>query len=80
MEKHGHLSLNPVLRDQLMKINASSIDRLLKEAHTAAGKNATGRLTASAKVSQSGCSLSMNGIHQGLSLPSPGQLAKQHGQ
>lgn len=38
MEKHGHLSLNPVLRDQLMKISASSIDCLLKEAHTTAGK------------------------------------------
>ncbi|EJA5857550.1 transposase family protein, partial [Salmonella enterica] len=38
MEKHGHLSLNPALREQLMKISASSIDRLLKEAHTTAGK------------------------------------------
>jgi hypothetical protein len=38
MEKHGHLSLNPTLREQLMKISASSIDRLLKEAHTTAGK------------------------------------------
>jgi len=38
MEKHGHLSLNPALREQFMKISASSIDRLLKEAHTTAGK------------------------------------------
>ncbi|EEH5174658.1 hypothetical protein ACLH9T_005026, partial [Salmonella enterica] len=39
MEKHGHLSLNPALREQLLKVSASSIDRLLKEAHTTAGKN-----------------------------------------
>ncbi|EBP0843401.1 hypothetical protein NW381_001393 [Salmonella enterica] len=38
MEKHGHLSLNPALREQLLKVSASSIDRLLKEAHTTAGK------------------------------------------
>lgn len=38
MEKHGHISLNPELRVQLMKISASSIDRLLKEAHSTAGK------------------------------------------
>ncbi|WP_158784172.1 DDE-type integrase/transposase/recombinase [Pantoea sp. BAV 3049] len=38
MEKLGHLSLNPALRDQLLKVSASSIDRLLKEAHTTAGK------------------------------------------
>ncbi|ENL5099430.1 hypothetical protein AB5G50_004633 [Salmonella enterica] len=38
MEKHGHLSLNPALREQLLKVSASSIDRLLKETHTTAGK------------------------------------------
>lgn len=38
MEKHGHISLNPALREQLMRISASSIDRLLKEARTTAGK------------------------------------------
>lgn len=38
MEKHGHINLNPALRDQLMKISASFIDRLLKEAHSTAGK------------------------------------------
>ncbi|ECG5644049.1 hypothetical protein E1K64_20245 [Salmonella enterica subsp. enterica serovar Poona] len=38
MEKLGHLSLNPALREQLLKVSASSIDRLLKEAHTTAGK------------------------------------------
>ncbi|HFD8837553.1 TPA: ISNCY family transposase, partial [Salmonella enterica] len=38
MEKHRHLSLNPALRGQLLKVSASSIDRLLKEAHTTAGK------------------------------------------
>ncbi|MCP1065627.1 hypothetical protein M5G07_09490 [Serratia symbiotica] len=38
MEKHGHLCLNPALREQLLKVSASSIDRLLKEAHTIAGK------------------------------------------
>ncbi|EKR1732252.1 TPA_asm: hypothetical protein G4L33_004684, partial [Salmonella enterica subsp. enterica serovar Madelia] len=30
--------LNPALREQLLKVSASSIDRLLKEAHTTAGK------------------------------------------
>ena len=40
--EHGHISLNPELRVQLMKNSASSIDRLLKEAHSTAGKNATG--------------------------------------
>lgn len=38
MEKHGHLCLNPALREQLLKVSASSIDRLLKEAHTTASK------------------------------------------
>lgn len=38
MAKHGHLSLNPALREQLMEVSASSVDRLLKEAHTIAGK------------------------------------------
>lgn len=38
MERHGHLCLNPTLREQLIKISASSIDRLLKEAHATAGK------------------------------------------
>ncbi|MCE2004209.1 hypothetical protein [Enterobacter asburiae] len=38
MEKYGHLSLNPTLREQLLKVSASSIDRLLKEAHSTAGK------------------------------------------
>ncbi len=38
MEKHGYLCLNPALREQLLKVSASSIDRLLKEAHTTAGK------------------------------------------
>lgn len=38
IEKHGHLSLNPTLREQLLKVSASSIDRLLKEAHTTVGK------------------------------------------
>ncbi|EEP0997522.1 hypothetical protein HAY25_004598 [Salmonella enterica] len=33
MEKHGHLSLNPSLHEQLLKVSASSIDRLFKEAH-----------------------------------------------
>ena len=37
MEKHGHLSLNPALREQPLKVSASSIDHLLKEAHTTAG-------------------------------------------
>ncbi|MCB2248794.1 hypothetical protein KTQ81_18275 [Salmonella enterica subsp. diarizonae] len=31
MERHGHLSLNPALREQLMKVSASSIDRWLKD-------------------------------------------------
>lgn len=38
LEKHGHLCLNPALREQLLKVSASSIDRLLKDAHTTAGK------------------------------------------
>lgn len=38
MDKHDHLSLNPALREQLLKVSASSIDRLLKEAHTSASK------------------------------------------
>ncbi|MFM4810548.1 transposase family protein [Aeromonas hydrophila] len=38
MEKHGHLCLNPILRQQLLKVSASSIDRLLKEAHTTAAR------------------------------------------
>lgn len=38
MERHGHLCLNSHLKEQLLKISASSIDRLLKEAHTVAGK------------------------------------------
>ena len=38
MERHGRISLNPALREQLMKISASSVDRLLKEAYTTAGK------------------------------------------
>ena len=29
MERHGHISLNPALREQLMKISASSVARLL---------------------------------------------------
>lgn len=28
---HGHLSLNPALREQLMKVSASSIDHWLKD-------------------------------------------------
>ncbi|ECI4647523.1 hypothetical protein DQY68_25605 [Salmonella enterica subsp. salamae] len=50
MEKHGHLSLNPALRGQLLKVIASSIDRLLKEAHTTAGKK---RNRAVSRVSKS---------------------------
>ncbi|EDS4242503.1 TPA: transposase family protein [Salmonella enterica subsp. enterica serovar Birkenhead] len=38
MEKHGHLCLNPALREQLLKVSASSIERLLKDAHVTAGK------------------------------------------
>ncbi|MBH3000343.1 hypothetical protein I5M74_22465 [Serratia marcescens] len=37
VEKHGHLSLNPALYEQLLNVSASSIDRLLK-ARTTAGK------------------------------------------
>jgi hypothetical protein len=33
MEKHGHLSLNPAFHEQLLKVSALSIDRLLKETH-----------------------------------------------
>lgn len=32
MERHGHLELDPKVRDQLSKISASTIDRLLKPA------------------------------------------------
>lgn len=50
MEKQGHLSLNPALRKQLLKVSASSIDRLLKEAHTTAAKK---RNRAVSRVSKS---------------------------
>lgn len=65
IEKHGHLSLNPALREQLLKVSAS-IDRLLKEAHTSSVKSVTGHLTASVKVSRSECSPSMSGILRDL--------------
>lgn len=51
MEKHGYLSLNSALLEWFMKVRWPP----LKEAHTSAVKNATGWLTASAKVSRSGC-------------------------
>ncbi|HAG0930504.1 TPA: hypothetical protein G8S40_004580 [Salmonella enterica] len=58
MEKHGHLSRNPVLREQRLKVSASSIDRLLKEAHTTAGKKRNRAVNRSIPV--------RSGIHQGL--------------
>ncbi|MDN5939505.1 MAG: ISNCY family transposase [Salinisphaera sp.] len=33
LERHGHLQLDPGLRDKLTAISASSIDRLLRQAH-----------------------------------------------
>lgn len=43
MERQDYLCLNPTLREQLIKISASSIDRLLKDAHATAGKSVTGQ-------------------------------------
>lgn len=40
MEKHGNLSLKLALREHLMKVSTSSIDRMQHAAHTTAGKNA----------------------------------------
>ena len=37
MERHGHLSLAPVVRDRLLAASAATLDRLLKPIRTTAG-------------------------------------------
>lgn len=50
LEKHGHLSLNPALREQLMKDSASFIYSLLKEAHINVGKKRNGGVNHVSKI------------------------------
>ena len=37
MERHGHLSLDPVVRERLLSVSAATLDRLLKPIRTTAG-------------------------------------------